>query len=679
MGYSGGLVDLSDHELDHPAAYDLESLRIVNNGKMKMMYNHRTRIGETTRVDNTKKKVAGEGELNVPNRITKKITNAAAQKDFPYEMSMGLDARRVKLYFFPKGTIVNGRRFTKPMYVIKNAILDEMTITEEGRDRETMMRIKNSKFEKAELIRIQNAATRKAAKKAPLPTRKRRPDPIDDPAPTPPKRVSNKKGTTVPKKKRIVNKKPTVGLGTLTRLMNKYPEHAKLIQRAGDEQWTPSRLQRVLKVRKLENLLPSNVRVGKRGKDDTLTLEARVLNACIERNQHKEKIMERKFGKQIAEKVLNAPTIGIKELLVEVAHRNGETGFTGHSDIGRLMNTVGRINHAALHMPQRVNNHGGFSSIDMPNLFGRVTRVSMEEAWKIRGFMANDLCYKTSQSDFKTTQRFRPSGGTEWEGLDQDGRIKHASFGKEKSYETTMDTKAQMLMFNREIVRNDDFGVIQELLRLMLEGALMVPEHKLVSMMQQNRGSFFVEGVMTDSDTGSSGTGNDYKNAGATLSESSLALAFDLANDQVITKGKVNWINDIDDAWTIIVPTNALERTAWDIVKNPTYVSNTTANTKQVRDNYWYNKFKVKKFKQLANKTFTTNASRTTWFLWPTDPNYAPFSINWLDGQERPTVETVDAPVDMLGFGTRGWLDCDINNRENEAIVRMRVDTYAGD
>lgn len=633
------------------------------------MYNHRTPVGETTRVDNSRRKVAGEGELDTTNRIAKKITNAAREEDFPYEMSMGLDARRIKVIFFPKGTIVNGRRFTKPMYVIKNAILDEMTITEEGRDSQTMMRIKNSKFEKDDLVRIKNAAVKK---KKVLPTRKDRKPTDDDPTPT--KRVVNKKVKTVPKK-RVANKRvrPTIGAGTLVRLMNKYPEHNKLIQKAGDEGWSPTRLQRVLKVRKLENLLPNNVKVGRRGKDDNLTIEARVLNACLPNNDHKEKIMERKFGKKIAETAMDAPTIGIKELLVEVAHRNGETGFTGHSDIGRLMNTVGRINHSVLHMPNRLNNHGGFSTIDMPNLFGRVTRVSMEEAWKIRGFMANELCYKTSQTDFKPTQRFRPSGGTEWEGLDKDGRIKHASFGQEKSYTTTMDTKAQMLMFNREIVRNDDFGTIQELLKLMLEGALIVPERKLVTRMHQAQGSFFVNAVLTDAETGSSGTGNDYVNAAAALSETSLAIAFDLANDQVINKGRVNWINDIDDAWTIVVPTNALERTAFDIVRNPQYVSNTTANTKQVRDNYWFNKFKIKKYKQLANKTFSENASRTTWFLWPTDPTYAPFSINWLDGQERPTVETVDAPVDMLGFGTRGWLDCDINDRENEAIVRMKL------
>lgn len=632
-----------------------------------MMYNHRTPVGKTTRVENSRKKVAGEGILDETNRVAKKITNAAKTEKFPYEMSMGLDARRIKVIFFPRGTIINGRTFKKPMYVIKNAILDEMTITEEGRDSETMMRIKNSKFEKADLTRIKNAAVKKPTKKA-LPTRSRRPDPIDDdptPTPTRRRRVENKKEREVRKK--------TIGAGTLLRLMNKYPEHVKLIQKAGDEQWTPSRLQRVLKVRKLENLLPKNLKVGRRGKDNVSTLEARVLNACLPNNNHKEKIMVRKFGKQVAETVMDAPTIGIKELLVEVAHRNGESGFTGHSDIGRLMNTVGRINHAALHMPERLNNHGGFSTIDMPNLFGRVTRVSMEEAWKIRGFMANDICYKTSQTDFKPTQRFRPSGGTEWEGLDKDGRIKHASFGQEKSYTTTMDTKAQMLMFNREIVRNDDFGTIQELLKLMLEGALIVPERKLVTRMQQAQGDFFINAVLSDSETGSSGTGNDYVNAAAALSETSLAIAFDLANDQVINKGRVNWINDIDDAWTIIVPTNAMERVAFDIVNQKQYVSNTTANTKQVRDNYWYNKFKIKKYKQLANKTFSPNANRTNWFLWPTDPQYAPFAINWLDGQERPTVETVDAPVDMLGFGTRGWLDCDINDRENEAIVRMRL------
>ena len=38
------------------------------------MYNHRTPVGETTRVDNSRKKVAGEGVLDTTNRLAKKIT-----------------------------------------------------------------------------------------------------------------------------------------------------------------------------------------------------------------------------------------------------------------------------------------------------------------------------------------------------------------------------------------------------------------------------------------------------------------------------------------------------------------------------------------------------------------------------------------------------------------------------
>jgi len=128
VGYSGGLVDLSDHDLDAPAVYDLETLRIANGGKMKLMYNHRTAIGHTTMIENSKKAVSGEAVLSVKNRITKKIENAA-DAEFPYEMSMGLDARKIKVLYFPNGTIANGRTFKREMYVIKNTSLDEITVT----------------------------------------------------------------------------------------------------------------------------------------------------------------------------------------------------------------------------------------------------------------------------------------------------------------------------------------------------------------------------------------------------------------------------------------------------------------------------------------------------------------------------------------------------------------------
>lgn len=653
VGYSGGAVDLSDHGLDEQAVYNLKTTSIKNQ-RIKMMYNHRTPIGHTTRVENTGKQIVGEGVLSIDNRISKKIKNAA-KAEFPYEMSMAGDARKVTVTYFPEGTICNSRKFSRGTYVLDNYVVDEMTITEEGRDSKTYLRLNNSKLESKDLVKIK--------KKALIPNPKIR---LEN-AP-----VVRKKETPVVKKRRVANTPSTspqkISMGTLLRISNKYgKEHGDLIEKAADNNWSKPRLLNAIKMRRLENGLGGGARISpqKAAQNDKL-LEARVLKAAC---SDPEKTVAKHYGEPLRDRVCNMPDIGLKELLVHAAHRVGERGYNGHSDVTRLCNFIGKYNRGQI--GSRISNAGAFSSFDMPNLFERVTSVVMEEAWLIGGFFAKEMCYKTSQSDFKKTQRFRPQGGKVWEGLDEDGRIKHAAFGDEVSYETQLDTKAQMLMISREMVKNDDFGAVREILKLMVEGSKMIPDIKLVNRMLQAQGAFF-KAYAADATGGSAGSGNDLTGASAALDETGLRTAYDLASERTVSKGGVNWIDDIGDNWVIVVATKAQEQAAWEIVGQQFLVGDTTANTKTKRDNYWYKRFEIKRYAQLSNKTINPNANRTNWFLWPKDNQYAPFAINWLDGIERPTIQTVDAPVDQLGFGVRGYIDVDINDREPEAIVRCR-------
>jgi hypothetical protein len=661
VGYSGGAVDLSDHGLDEQAVYNLETTTIKNN-RIKMMYNHRTHIGHTKRVENTKKRVIGEGVFSIDNKITKRIKNAA-EADFPYEMSMAGDARKVKVEFHPNGVIANGRRFTKPTYLLNHYVVDEMTITEEGRDNKTFLRLSNSKLTRSDVARIKNTAETKIKKRKKIALENARP-------------VKTRKTVTrdepMPKKRRLKNtaSPQKISTGTLLRLNNKYGnDHGDLIARAADENWDRERLKNAIKLDRYEKGLGTGVRLSntKAQEHDSL-LEARIVKACSE---DAENTVAKHYGEKIRDRVCNMPDIGLKEFMMQCAHRVGERSFTGHSDAQKLLNFLGHYNKGNL--GGRINNAGSFSSFDMPNLFLRTTSIIMEEAWTLSGFFAKEMCYKTSQPDFKKTQRFRPQGGQMWEGLDQQGKIKHANFGDEVYYETELDTKAQMLMIDRTMVKNDDFGAIKEVLKLMVEGSKMVPDYKLVNRMLQAQGAFF-KAYAADTETGGAGTGNDVTGGSAALTETGLALAYDLASERTTEKGSVNWLDDIADNWTIVVATKAQERAAWDIVGQKEVVNDTTANTKTKKDNYWYKRFDIKRYPQLSNLTFNSAANRTNWFLWPKDNLYAPFAINWLDGIERPTVETVDAPVDQLGFGVRGYIDVDINDRESEAIVRCRPD-----
>lgn len=632
MGYTGDAVDLKDYGFDHPVVYDLKTLRIANQ-KMPLMYNHRTKVGETLKISNTAQTIRGTGAINEKNKAADRISNA----NFNMEASMGIDAEDAEIEFHKDGFEANGQQFEGPHYLIKNTLLDEMTITEQGRDSMT----KIHRLSRMELSKIKG-------------------DTDPDPKPAK-KRVANKKPARKPAPPaRLPNSKPKRELGyvELRRLENKYPDYSETILEGVEKGWSFARIENAVRLAVAEDRLPVPPRLNN-NEDGVDELEARLVATLC---KDPEKTLEREYGEEVRDRILNSGNLGLKELLVEGAARLGGN-YTGFSDVENLIDFVGRANSGRL-------NNTAFSTFSMPNLFKRVTEVVIEEAWTVKDFFAQEKCFVTSHNDFKQVDRIRPSGGKIWEGLDANGRVKHGSFGEENRYTARLDTKAQMLGFNREMIENDDLGAISEILDLMVEGALIVPDVKLVKRMLQDNGTFFKS-------TGDNI--NDYTGSGSyALSETSLDTAYMAARRQKINKGKVDWINQISDRWALVVPLE-LEKAAWELIKQQRLLSAANSTTRQGDQNYWYGKLDLWTFNQLSNTSIDPKASGDIWFLWPQERKYAPWAVSYLRGRKRPVVRVLDAPVDMLGFVVVGYFDVNINDREPEAVIRMRPTGFAND
>ncbi len=637
MGYTGDAVKLDDYGFDHPGVYDLETLRIANQ-RMPLNYNHRTKVGETTKIENTKQTIRGVGSITETNNAAKRISNA----DFNMEASMGIDASEIQVVFMKDGMKANGQTFEGPHYLIKNALLDEMTITESGRDSMT----KVHKLSRMELSNIKNS---KPAIKAKTPT----PINININNSTPRKKVASAAPAAKPKQQ--------LSYSQLRRLENQFPDYQETILDAVDAGWSYSRIENAVKLAAAEDGLPRPPRLSNVS-DGVDELEARLVATLC---KDPEKTLEREYGAETRDRLCNSEQLGLRELLVLGAERLGGN-YSGFSDVGNLVDFVGRANAGRL-------NNTGFSTFSMPNLFKRVTEVVLEESWKISEFFAPEKCFVTSHSDFKETKRIRPSGGTMWEGLDSQGRVKHGSFGEEHTYSAKLDTKAQMLGFSREMIENDDMGAIGELLDLMVEGALVIPDVKLVNHMLQDTGSFFrttasgVQGI------------NDYTGSGNyALSESALDIAYTAARSQTINKGRIDWMNKITDRWALVIPPS-LEKAAWKLIKQDKLIGPVDTTLQTGDKNYWFNKLDIWVFNQLENTSINAKATSDMWFLWPQQRKYAPWAISYLKGRKRPTIRVLDAPVDMLGFVVVGYYDVNINDRESEAVIRMRPTGFGND
>ena len=630
-GYSGQPVDLSDYGFDAPVIYDLSTMKIPNN-QIPLMYNHREEIGHSTKVvkSDSGSGLKGKGLLSVPNAKSMEVRQAM-KNGFQYQASMGLMGDYEQISYIAKGeTTVNNRVVKAPIYVWHNTELREMTLAVFGRDGDTNFGILNE--ERKNMIKNSAGAGPAPADPAP-PTPPVAPAKVENAEPTPP---------PAPPAPAPVSGDPdarTLLVNALTR-MSQYPQHADLVRNSIVENWDDTRLKNEVDLVILRNSRtspPGNTSPA----DRSAFLRARLYNSVgVE-----EALLIKKFGEKTAEQVLNMGHMGLKEFLVNAASLMGGH-FTGFSDVNLMC---------------RFLKNSGYSTFDMPNLFLGAGETLLEQWWKLDAPFAPTACKEESNQDFKPTQHIRPEGGQVWEGLDKEGKISHAQFGNENFYTTELDTIGQYLQLTRKMIENDSMNMVQEMLRMMVEGAMIVPDIRLLKHLTEADGTFFVDGT------------NSFKGSSAALTRANLSTLYKKIRKMSMTKGKIDFRNILNTRWTLIVGVEQ-EEAAWEIIKQDKIVQETGAanGTKTGEKNYWFNRLDVKTFAQIGNVGITAATNEDDWYLWPQEARFAPYTITYLRGQKRPVMEQVDVPGDMLGFAVRGYWDVEVNKRESTAMIRCR-------
>lgn len=658
------------------------------------MWNHNRRIGSTEKlsVNNAKHDLRGTAKITVRNKATEQII----KKDDGFNMSMGLDASKENgtvIKYHASGTRINNRRVKGACYTMHNVILEEMTVCQDGRDPFTGMKIYNSKITKEELTVIKNRKSKAneswdddsdldydiedeldTALEDDFILNSDSDDDDDsddgdfddeDTLDAPDFSVKNS------------TKKGSLSLSKCMSLSKKHPEAEDVFYKAFDEGWTESRIKNALKVRQLENALPGPARIKLSPQGISKNIEALVTRRMaskswedeVSTSDYQHSILNSRFGEKTADETMGRDPISLKEFMVLSAKAMGTNHYDAFSNIQNMANDLGRVNRNRVpaEFNGTIRNSGGFSSFDMPNLFERVSRFVVESAWKVKGAdFATSMCFETSHEDFRPVERIRPAGGSIWQGLDHDGRIKSAGYGDEIQYTAELDTKAQYVMFNRKAILNDDFNIIAELFNLMLEGAIIVPDVKLVKKMLKATGAA-ASGAFFETNY------NDFAGAGTALTAANIGPIMDRISQHTINKGSVDWINDIDDEWKIVVGSRAQERSAWEIFNQKNLISPSDNLLRQGQDNYWYGKMETRRFRQLLNPTINNGAGRDDmWWLWPSTRQFSPYAISYLKGNTAPVSYSIEAPFDMLGFGMAGYFDIEINERERQAIHRLR-------
>lgn len=651
MAYSGDSVDLSDYGFDHPVVYRVSG--IANKQKIPILYNHQDAVGHTTKISKVdgETKLSGRGFLSLPGVTTTKIEEGL-KNGFPYEGSMGLriDNWKDHISFHAKDpVVVNGRTFQAPIYVVEKSRMIEMTVTEFGRDGETSFELLNEERR----MTIKNAAppaddktkddldlkNKKAQEELDLKNKQEK-EALD---------LKNKKEAEEKAALDLKNKQDDLSSAKLLirtqKLINNYKDHLDIVENGLQNGWDDERIKNEVELVQLRNQLPK-IPSGNT-KDTKATFYNHMAARMAISNGMTAEGAAKKWGKEVTDQVDSEGPMGPLELCVMVANHMGGN-YTGFSDPDVVCKFI---------------KNAGFSTFSMPNLFEDVGKAQLEERWALNPPFAVQHLKEGSNPDFRTTSKIRPSGGEMWEGLSADGKISHTSFGKETRYTSTLDTKGQIVILDRETIVNDDRDVLASMMDAMLEGAMMVPDYKLgLKMLAQASAAstFWVDTV------------NSFTSMA--LTRANLSTRYTDVRQYNETRGLV-WNTIINGEWKLIHGPN-LEETAWEILKQDYIVGDTTANTKTGSKNYWFNKFQMAMFAQMGNTSALGNVNfvaSTSWVLWPKEVRFSPYEVTYLRGKKRPTIETVELPSDMLGFGTRGYWDVEVNERENTAIVRCKA------
>lgn len=666
-GYNGGSVNLSDYGIPYPVVYNIEGISYKNNEQIPILHEHWTPIGHTTSIVKNSTSLNGVGIASYPSQSRTTVIEAL-DNGFPFQSSMGLKvANSSDFSFIAKGEtrLVNSRSVTGPAYVAERSTLREMTVTMSGRDDSTNFDLLNQ-----EAITMLLNATPKEGDKVPDK------NPLED--------ITN---TTPPEKKVVPpvapitrpaqaesiidngeqKKLPQVpATGSiliqsfaLSRLMTKYPEHETIIENGVNAGHDMQTIENTIKLHQFENGFTSPPKM-KQGPKTELNNQI-LAHFALSLGVSPETLEKNGISKKVVELADSNPRWGWIESMVNIANA-AESGsqrrFSGFSDVENMCLSLKRINRQAAQDQGMIEN-SAYSVVDMPNLMRSVTTMQVEERWKTDPPFALQMLEEVSMKDFRKTQSFRPGGGDIWSQLPKSGKIELTHFGKETRYTQELDTFAQLAVFDRQDIYNDDIGVISSMLKAMVEGAMVIPDLKLGKKMLVQAAAastFWVSGENSRS---------------LALTRPNLSTIYNYIRSYNEDRGK-NIVTMINDRWTLITSI-AGEETAWDIIKQDRVVNNTAANTITGDKNYWFNRFDLKTFPQMSNTSLLgtgTFVDSDTWILWPSSKQFSPYTISFLRGKKRPTMEIVDIPENMLGYGVRGYWDLEINERERQAIVR---------
>jgi hypothetical protein len=295
-----------------------------------------------------------------------------------------------------------------------------------------------------------------------------------------------------------------------------------------------------------------------------------------------------------------------------------------------------------------------FSSTSLPNILGNVANKLLLEGYNHVEDVWRQICKVASVSDFKEHSRYRMLGNFTFEKIGADGEFKHGKL-EEMKHTQRADTHGIMFALTRQMIIDDDMGAFTDIPRLIGIGAGEAIADMVWKLLLSNPGGFF-----------SAANKNYAEGADTALSVDALTAAEILFGEQTKPNGRP--LSVVPK--TLLVPV-ALKTTAEQLIGSMDLNETTTENEAKPGANPHTNKFDVVSSSYLSNATFD-GASSKAWYLFA-DPNrLTTLEVAFLNGVDKPTVETTDADFNTLGIQFRGFIDFGVKEQDHRGAVKFK-------
>jgi phage major head subunit gpT-like protein len=345
--------------------------------------------------------------------------------------------------------------------------------------------------------------------------------------------------------------------------------------------------------------------------------------------------LEKVFQPEILEASDKYEGVGLAEMLLQCAHRNGYSG--------RMSLTSGNLREVM---------EAAFSTSTVTTMLTQAGDKFLLDGFERVAQRWREVSSTRSVSNFRQHTGFRLTASMEYEEVPASGELQHGDVAQE-SWNIQAKTYGRLFTITRANIINDDLGAFDALrTRIGMGAGIKMASVFWTAWLAAVNGAAYWTSARANYQTG----------ATTALGDAALSAAVTLFRQMPAPDGN---LLDLEPDRLLVPP-------ELEAVARKLYVSqemrDTTANTRLPVANVHQNRFRPIVVPQLSNSTYT-GYSTTHWFLCADPRLLASAEMAFLNGREQPTVESSDADFNTLGIQLRAYHDFGVAMTEYRASV----------